>query len=134
LVEDAGYMVLGPERSVAEARKALGRMKVDLALLDVSLGGETVFPVSKLLEGMRIPFIFVTGNPTLLPAEYEYIAGALWCRSRGRGIRCWRLSRRSSAATAPAERSREYHGTSPRIVITARPSGSGRGICRSYGA
>ncbi len=71
LVEDAGYTVLGPERSVAEARKALGRVKVDLALLDVSLGSETVFPVSKLLEGMRIPFIFVTGNPTLLPAEYS---------------------------------------------------------------
>jgi hypothetical protein len=43
LVEDAGYTVLGPERSVAEARKALGRVKVDLALLDVSLGSETVF-------------------------------------------------------------------------------------------
>lgn len=69
LVEDAGYMVLGPERSVAEARKVLGRVKVDLALLDVSLGSETVFPVSKLLEGMCIPFIFVTGNPPLLPAE-----------------------------------------------------------------
>jgi DNA-binding response OmpR family regulator len=69
LVEDAGYMVLGPERSVAEARKVLGRVKVDLALLDVSLGSETVFPVSKLLEGMCIPFILVTGNLTLLPAE-----------------------------------------------------------------
>jgi DNA-binding response OmpR family regulator len=71
LVEDAGYTVLGPERSVAEARKALGRVKVDLALLDVSLGSETVFPVSKVLEDMRIPFIFVTGNPALLPAEYS---------------------------------------------------------------
>jgi hypothetical protein len=47
---------------VAEARKVLGRVKVDLALFDVSLGSETVFPVSKLLEGMCIPFIFVTGK------------------------------------------------------------------------
>ena len=37
---------LGPERSVAEARKALGRAKIDLALLDIRLGSETVFPIS----------------------------------------------------------------------------------------
>ena len=71
LVQEAGYAVLGPERSVAEALKALDRVRIDLALLDIRLGSETVFPVSKLLEGMRIPFIFVTGNPTLLPAEYN---------------------------------------------------------------
>jgi hypothetical protein len=33
LVQEAGYAVLGPERSVAEACKVLGRIKVDLALL-----------------------------------------------------------------------------------------------------
>ena len=71
LVQEAGYAVLGPERSVEEARKALGRVKVDLALLDVRLGSETVFPISEMLEAMGVPFIFVTGNPDLLPAEYN---------------------------------------------------------------
>lgn len=71
LVQEAGYTVLGPERTVAEARKALGKTKVDLALLDVALRGETVFPLSRMLEGLGVPFIFVTGNPTLLPAEYS---------------------------------------------------------------
>ena len=71
LVQEAGYAVLGPERSVAEAQKALGRVKVDLALLDIRLGGETVFPMLEMLEAMGIPFIFITGNPDLLPAEYS---------------------------------------------------------------
>jgi DNA-binding response OmpR family regulator len=71
LVQEAGYAVLGPERSVAEAQEALGRVKVDLALLDIRLGGETVFPISEMLEDMGIPFIFITGNPDLLPAQYS---------------------------------------------------------------
>lgn len=55
---------------MADACRALARTTVDLALLDVTLGGETVFPVSHRLEGLGVPFIFVTGNPALLPAEY----------------------------------------------------------------
>jgi DNA-binding response OmpR family regulator len=71
LVEDAGYSVLGPEWSVEGARMAIGGKRVDLALLDVNLGGETVFPVSKILDGMGIPFIFITSHSALLPAEYR---------------------------------------------------------------
>jgi DNA-binding response OmpR family regulator len=71
LVQEAGYAVLGPERSVAEAQKVLGRVKIDLALLDIRLGGETVFPITEMLEAMGVPFIFITGNPDLLPAEYS---------------------------------------------------------------
>ena len=71
LVQDAGYAVLGPERSVADARRALDRIRVDLALLDVTLHGETVFPFVKMLDAMDIPVIFVTANPASLPAEYS---------------------------------------------------------------
>ena len=71
LVQEAGYAVLGPERSVAEAQKVLGRVKIDLALLDIRLGSETVFPITEMLEAMGVPFIFITGNPDLLPAQYS---------------------------------------------------------------
>jgi DNA-binding response OmpR family regulator len=71
LVQEAGYAVLGPERSVAEAQKALGQLKIDLALLDIRLGSETVFPITEMLEAMGVPFIFITGNPDSLPAEYS---------------------------------------------------------------
>jgi DNA-binding response OmpR family regulator len=72
LVQEAGYAVLGPERSVAEACKLLDRIAVDLALLDVAVGDDTVFPLSRVLEDMGVPFIFLTGKPGLLPAEYSW--------------------------------------------------------------
>ena len=72
LVQDAGHAVLGPERSVDDARRALERIRVDLALLDVTLKGETVFPLVKILDAMDVPVIFVTGNPALLPDEYSW--------------------------------------------------------------
>lgn len=71
LLQEAGYAVLGPERSVAEACRALARIRVDLALLDVTLGGETVFPLSRRLEGMGVPFIFLASSPAVLPPEYS---------------------------------------------------------------
>jgi DNA-binding response OmpR family regulator len=73
MVEDAGHWVVGPERSVETARWVLARQRVDLALLDVTLGSETVFPVSEILDLMGTPFIFVTGHsPSALPARYRH--------------------------------------------------------------
>jgi len=70
-VEDAGYWVIGPERSVEAAITTLGRFKVDLAVLDIGLGGETVFPVTHRLGATGIPFIFLTGfTSAALPSEY----------------------------------------------------------------
>jgi len=42
IVEDAGCSVVGLERSVEETRQVLASKVVDLALLDVNLGGELV--------------------------------------------------------------------------------------------
>ena len=72
IVEDAGYSVVGPERSVAETSKMLAWNKVDLALLDINIGGEMVFPVSKMLDMLGVPFVFITSNSTLVPAEYRH--------------------------------------------------------------
>jgi DNA-binding response OmpR family regulator len=72
MIEDAGHSVVGPEASVAATRRVLARHRVDLALLDVLLGSETVFPVSRLLDRLGTPFIFVTVcAPSALPAEYQ---------------------------------------------------------------
>jgi DNA-binding response OmpR family regulator len=46
--------------------------KVDLALLDVHLAGETVFPVSEMLDAIGVPYIFLTSHPvSSLPGRYE---------------------------------------------------------------
>jgi two-component SAPR family response regulator len=72
IVEDAGYSIVGPERSVETTRQVLARLKVDLALLDVSVGGETVVPVSEMLDAIGVPYIFITSHPvTSLPARYQ---------------------------------------------------------------
>jgi DNA-binding response OmpR family regulator len=72
MIEDAGYSVVGPEASVEATRKVLAQQRVDLALLDVLLGSETVFPVLRQLDSLSTPFIFVTScSPSALPAEYR---------------------------------------------------------------
>jgi DNA-binding response OmpR family regulator len=71
MLEDAGHTVVGPESSVEATTKVLARQKIDLALLDVMLGGETVFPISRLLDGLRVPYIFITGEHAAVPAEYR---------------------------------------------------------------
>jgi DNA-binding response OmpR family regulator len=72
IVEDAGYSVVGPERSVEDTRQVLASKAVDLALLDVNLGGEMVFPVSKMLDTLGIPFVFITSDSPWVPAEYRH--------------------------------------------------------------
>jgi len=72
MLEDAGHFVVGPERSVAATTKVLARQKIDLALLDIQLGGETVFPISILLDRLHVPYIFITGDHANLPDEYRH--------------------------------------------------------------
>jgi|SoimicMinimDraft_9_1059737.scaffolds.fasta_scaffold28973_2 CheY-like chemotaxis protein len=73
IVERAGYSVVGPAESVDATRKVLAQQEVDLALLDINLRGELVFPIAEYLEAHGLPYIFVTGNsPSSLPAEYRH--------------------------------------------------------------
>lgn len=58
---DAGCIVVGPFARVREALEAIGCLQVDVALLDVNVAGEMVFPVAEALELRGIPFLFVTG-------------------------------------------------------------------------
>jgi chemotaxis family two-component system sensor kinase Cph1 len=72
VIEDAGYSIVGPERSVDTTRQVLARQKINLALLDVNLNGETVFPVSDMLDSIGVPYIFITSSPaSSLPERYQ---------------------------------------------------------------
>jgi CheY-like chemotaxis protein len=65
LLEDAlqalGCAVVGPAGNVARALALLEKEDVDLALLDVNLGGKRSYPVAEALAARGIPFVFVTG-------------------------------------------------------------------------
>lgn len=61
LLEEAGCIVIGPFAQVEEALAAAGTETVDIALLDVNVRGEQVFPVAYQLERRGVPFLFLTG-------------------------------------------------------------------------
>jgi CheY-like chemotaxis protein len=65
-----GGKVVGPSRDVAGAEALLAGERVDVAVLDVNLDGELVFPLAERLAGAGVPFIFLTGydGQTLPPA------------------------------------------------------------------
>nr|WP_296454449.1 response regulator [Phenylobacterium sp.] len=55
-----GCDVVGPAATVSEALERLAVEPVDVAVLDVNIAGEKVFPVADALEARGIPFIFAT--------------------------------------------------------------------------
>ena len=56
-----GYEVAGPVGRVAAAVKMAEGEAVDVAILDVNLNGQEVYPVAAALEARGIPFVFSTG-------------------------------------------------------------------------
>ncbi len=60
-LEDCGCSVIGPCGSVASALVAVETDTFDLAVLDVNLRGEKVYPVAELLAERHIPFLFLSG-------------------------------------------------------------------------
>jgi CheY-like chemotaxis protein len=69
---DAGAKVLGPVASVRAALDLLHHEPApDVAMLDVSLSGEMVYPVADALASRGVPFLFATGyDRVALPERY----------------------------------------------------------------
>jgi CheY-like chemotaxis protein len=61
MLEDLGCRVIGPVGSRAGALELVGDLQLDLALLDVNLGGEHAYDVADALAGRAVPFVFVSG-------------------------------------------------------------------------
>lgn len=66
-----GAEVAGPANTLDRAR-ALASESVDLAVLDVNLRGETVFPLADELRARGVPFVFTTGyDEEMMPDAYR---------------------------------------------------------------
>jgi CheY-like chemotaxis protein len=61
ILAELGCRVLGPVARIAPAIASVEEDGFDLAVLDINLGGQPVFPVAKRLAERGIPFLFVTG-------------------------------------------------------------------------
>ena len=71
MLEELGLKVVASAAHVTKACELATKASFDLALLDVNLAGELVFPVARILRDRKIPFLFSTGygGP---PLEQEF--------------------------------------------------------------
>lgn len=58
---DAGFDVMGPAATVAEALALLDGEIPDAVVLDLNLAGETSIPVADVLAQRGIPYVIATG-------------------------------------------------------------------------
>jgi len=58
---DQGAKVVGPIATLEAAMAAVAGQRPDLAVLDINLRGEPVFPLADLLAAQHVPFVFTTG-------------------------------------------------------------------------
>ena len=61
-VADLGHTPVGPAHNLGAALKLGASDDIDGAIIDVSLGRETAYPLAKVLADRGIPFAFATGH------------------------------------------------------------------------
>lgn len=72
MLTDMGHVVVGVAPRVNDALAAVQKEAFDLAILDVHLNGQAVFPVAEALIERGIPFVFATGyGERGLPDQYR---------------------------------------------------------------
>lgn len=61
VLADAGCLVVGPFSNVSDALAAAKDALIDVALLDVNLRGEMIYPAAEALAARGIPFLLLSG-------------------------------------------------------------------------
>jgi DNA-binding NtrC family response regulator len=72
MVVGLGCEVGAVAANLSEGKAAAQKAEVDLAILDVNIDGEQVFPVAEILKGRNLPYVFITGHGQQgLPEQYR---------------------------------------------------------------
>ena len=61
MLGDLGYTVAAAAGRIDEAMPFARDAEFDVAILDINLNGETVYPVAEILAARGLPFVFSTG-------------------------------------------------------------------------
>lgn len=70
MLQDLGCEIVASVARLPDARQAAAVAQIDLAVLDVNLYGQLVYPVAQILSERGIPFVFSTGyGASGLPSE-----------------------------------------------------------------
>jgi CheY-like chemotaxis protein len=75
VLSEAGYCVLGPVATVANAMAILSAEdRIDVAVMDLNLAGETSLPLANVFREKNIPFMVMTGyGAAPLSAPHELV-------------------------------------------------------------
>jgi DNA-binding response OmpR family regulator len=65
MLDSLGVVVSGPARTLDEGFALMGDRTFDLAILDVSLGRQPVFPLAEALQDRGVTLLFTTGYDRL---------------------------------------------------------------------
>jgi CheY-like chemotaxis protein len=72
VLQDSGAKIVGPVRRKDDTLRQIASQDIDVAVLDINLDDESVYPAADELRRRGIPFIFVTGySPSAVRAEYR---------------------------------------------------------------
>lgn len=61
MLADLGYSVAAAVGTIGEATKVAAEGEFDVAILDVNLDQDPIYPVADILAKRGLPFVFVTG-------------------------------------------------------------------------
>jgi DNA-binding response OmpR family regulator len=71
-LRECGLEPVGPASRVDAAARVLKNKRVDGAVLDINLGGQSCFPICAHLRRWNVPFLFLTGSDSsTIPSAYR---------------------------------------------------------------
>jgi CheY-like chemotaxis protein len=72
MLADLGYTIAAAVGTIDEASTIAQNGEFDVAILDVNVDGQTIYPVADILAKRGLPFVFVTGyGERSLPDPYR---------------------------------------------------------------
>ncbi|NIJ70024.1 response regulator [Xanthomonas sp. 60] len=70
-LEMKDVQVIGPAGNLKALGELLDAEQIDVALLDINLGGELVYPVADRLREKGVPFLLTSGYDDNVPARFS---------------------------------------------------------------
>lgn len=71
-VQSCGFQVLGPATSLTEASALIERQKPQVALLDIDVAGDLVWPLARRLVTLGCKPVFISANQTHSELHNEF--------------------------------------------------------------
>jgi CheY-like chemotaxis protein len=61
MIEELGHRVVAEAGNLPDAARLATTTQFDLAILDININGDEIFPVAKIIAGRNVPFVFASG-------------------------------------------------------------------------